>query len=443
MAKPLLPAAGDLARTLIADNFAGSQGELTIGAVSASELARTYGTPLFAYDGDVMRRSYRSLRRAVSGFAEVYYSIKANPNPAVASLFVQEGAGLEIASGAEFLRATAAGCAPQRVLFAGPGKSPDELALTIEAGVGEIHLESFEEIEHVERIAARLGRSVPVAVRINPVSAARGGAMQMGGRPAPFGFDEEDLEAVLADIDARPLLDMSGIHVFAGTQILDAPVLLEQWSHSLSIAARVAHRLGRPLRTLDLGGGLGIPYYAGDKALDLDAVALGAPKLRAALESEPLLRETRVILEPGRYLTGSAGVYLMSVRAAKISRGTRFLVCDGGMHHHLAASGNLGQIVKRDYPIVAACRLRDSDRSPCHVVGPLCTPLDSLGRNALLPALSEGDLIAVLQSGAYGLTASPTGFLSHPTPAEVLIENGRHKLIRPRDTVDSPAALAT
>jgi diaminopimelate decarboxylase len=437
MAKPLVPAVMDLARSLIAENFAGSRTELVIGGVSVGDLARTYGTPLFAYDSALMRRSYRSLRRAVSGFAEVYYSIKANPNPAVASLFVEEGAGLEVASGGEFLRARAAGCAPQRILFAGPGKSPDELALTIEAGIGEIHLETFEEIEHVGRIATKLGRRVPVAVRINPVSAARGGAMQMGGRPAPFGFDEEDLEAVLSALDRRPLLDMCGIHVFAGTQILDAQVLLEQWSHSLSIAARVARRLGRPLKTLDLGGGLGIPYYAGDKTLDLEAVALGVPKLRAAVKGEPLLRETRVILEPGRYLTGSAGVYLISVRAAKVSRSTRFLVCDGGMHHHLAASGNLGQVVKRDYPIVAACRLRDNDRSPCHVVGPLCTPLDSLGRNALLPSLREGDLIAVLQSGAYGLTASPTGFLSHPTPVEVLIENALHQAIRLPSTLEA------
>jgi diaminopimelate decarboxylase len=441
MAKPLLPAATDLARALIAQNSPGSEAELVIGGVPVGELARTYGTPLFAYDGAVMRRSYRSLALAVSGFAEVYYSIKANPNPAIAALFVEEGAGLEIASGAEFLRARAAGCAPQRVLFAGPAKSPDELALTIEAGIGEIHVESFEEISHVGHIAAKLGRSVSVAVRVNPVSAARGGAMQMGGRPAPFGFDEENLDTVLAAIDAHPLLDMSGIHVFAGTQILDADVLIEQWSHSLSIAARVARRMGRSLRTLDLGGGLGIPYYAGDRPLDLDAVAGAVPKLRAAMEAEPLLRGTRVILEPGRYLTGSAGVYVMAVRAAKVSRGTRYLVCDGGMHHHLAASGNLGQIVKRDYPIIAASRLRDGDISPCQVVGPLCTPLDSLGRNALLPSLSEGDLVAVLQSGAYGLTASPTGFLGHPTPAEVLIENGRHKLIRWRGTMDEQAAL--
>jgi diaminopimelate decarboxylase len=442
MTKPMLAPAAGLAKSLVAETCAGSGAELVVGGVGVSELARVYGTPLFAYDAGVMRRNYRQLRQAVSGFAEVYYSIKANPNTAVASLFVEEGAGLEIASGAEFLRARAAGCAPARILFAGPAKSPDELALTIEAGIGEIHLESLEEIEHVGRIAARLERTVTVAVRVNPVSAARGGAMQMGGRPAPFGFDEETLEDALAAVAAHPQLRVSGVHVFAGTQILDAGVLLDQWSHSISVAARVARQLGRPLETLDLGGGLGIPYYAGDKRLDLDRVARGVPALRAALAADPLLRETRVILEPGRFLAGSGGVYVMAVRAVKMSRGTRFVVCDGGMHHHLAASGNLGQVVKRDYPIVAATRLDETDCAPSHLVGPLCTPLDTLGRNTPLPRLREGDLVAVLQSGAYGLTASPSGFLSHPTPAEVLVENGRHKLIRRRGTLAEQAALS-
>ena len=254
--------------------------------------------------------------------------------------------------------------------------------------------------------------------------------MQMGGRPSQFGFDEEDLDGVLASLEAHLPLHLSGIHVFSGTQILDARVLEAQWSHSITIAARVAKRLNRPLKTIDLGGGLGIPYHSGDAALDPARIADFVPSLRARLQAEPLLRDARVILEPGRFLAGSAGVYLMAVRSVKLSRETRFVICDGGMHHHLAASGNLGQVIKRDYPLAAASRLRDEDCTPCNIVGPLCTPLDTLGRNVLLPRLTEGDLIAVFQSGAYGLTASPIGFLSHPTPAEVLIENGKHHAIR-------------
>lgn len=432
--------AAPLAQDLVARYFGVREGELAIGGIVASDLAKAHGTPLYVYDGGLMRQSYRALARAVAGFAEVYYSIKANPNPHIARLFVSEGAGLEVASGAEFLRAQAAGCAPERILFAGPGKGIDELAQAVEGGVGEIHLESMEEIGHVGRIAARLGRRVRVAIRVNPVSAARGGAMQMGGRSSPFGFDEESLDPVLAALADCPMLDLSGVHVFSGTQILDVNVLLAQWSHSVSIAAGVAQRLKRRLSTIDLGGGIGIPYHTGDRSLDLDRVAQGIPALQAALHAEPLLREAHVILEPGRFLVGSAGVYLMRVRAVKMSRGMRYVICDGGMHHHLAASGNLGQIVKRDYPIVAASRMTDTDHSPCTVVGPLCTPLDTLGRNTALPVLAEGDLVGILQSGAYGLTASPTGFLSHPTPAEAFVENGRHTDIRHRGAPEVPTA---
>ena len=442
MLKPSPKPSTNLAEAIVAEHFSERDGELVIGGVAVSELAKKYGTPLYVYDGALMRQNYRELARAVSGFAEVYYSVKANPNPDVVRVFVSEGAGLEIASGAEFHFARTAGCESHRIVFAGPGKGADELEFTIQAGVGEIHLESFEEINHVARIAKRLGRDVQVAIRINPISSARGGAMQMGGRPSPFGFDEEDIERVLISLDTHPRLHLSGIHVFSGTQILDPGVLEAQWAHSVALAARVARILNRPLNTIDLGGGLGIPYYAGDTALDLARLTEFIPLLRAELQAEPLLRGARVILEPGRFLTGSAGIYLMAVRSVKTSRDTCFVICDGGMHHHLAASGNLGQVVKRDYPIAAASRLRDENRSPCNIVGPLCTPLDTVGRNVLLPRLKEGDLIAVLQSGAYGLTASPMGFLSHPTPAEVLVDNGKHLAIRQRASRDKSVALS-
>ncbi len=210
----------------------------------------------------------------------------------------------------------------------------------------------------------------------------------MGGRPTQFGFNEETLDQVIAAVTAQPRLHLCGIHVFSGTQILDADVLAAQWEHSISLGARVANTLNRPLDTIDLGGGLGIPYCANDRFLDLSRVAEIAQSLREKLRSEPFLRDTRVILEPGRFLTGSAGIYLMAVRSVKTSRGTQFVVCDGGMHHHLAASGNLGQVVKRDYPILAATKLKSTERINCNVVGPLCTPLDTLGR-AVPPVLTR------------------------------------------------------
>jgi diaminopimelate decarboxylase len=271
---------------------------------------------------------------------------------------------------------------------------------------------------------------VRAAIRINPVPEAQAGAMRMGGRPTAFGFDEEDLDAVLDAVQrAASSIELTGIHVYGGTQILDADALLAQWRHAIRIASRAAAGLRRPLQTIDLGGGLGIPYFAGEKELELASVAAGVGPLRAALLADPSLATARVIVEPGRFLAGPAGLYVVEVNAVKYSRGRRFIITDGGMHHHLAASGNLGQIIKRDYPIVAPARMDARDLSPAALAGPLCTPLDMLAREALLPELAAGDLVAVLQSGAYGPSASPGRFLSHPSAAEVLVEEGRFAVI--------------
>lgn len=424
--------APDLAAALIAENFSrDASGVLRVGGLPMTELAKDFGTPLFVYDADTMRRTYRALCAALAGFAEVDFSVKANPNPAVIRVFSQEGAGAEIASGAEFDAAIRAGVPPEKILFAGPGKGAADLDRVIGGGIGEIHLENREEIVRVAAAAERHGVRVRVALRINPGATAQGGAMRMGGKPSPFGFDEEDIEAAIDIVEAAPRLRLVGLHLFAGTQGLKADTLLGQWSYGLGLAARIANRIGRPLETIDLGGGLGIPYFSGDTALDLGAIRAGLPDLIATLRADPKLASARVVLEPGRYLTGPAGVYVARVLAVKESRGSRFVITDGGMHHHLAASGNLGQIVKRDFPLAAVTDL-GGERAATAVVGPLCTPLDMLARAAPLPPLAEGDLVAVLQSGAYGLTASPTGFLSHPTPAEVLVDGGEAREIRAR-----------
>jgi diaminopimelate decarboxylase len=424
--------APDLAAALIAENFSrDASGVLRVGGLPLTELAKEFGTPLFVYDADTMRRTYRALCAALAGFAEVDFSVKANPNPAVIRVFSQEGAGAEIASGAEFDAAIRAGVPPDEILFAGPGKGAADLDRVIGGGIGEIHLENREEIARVAAAAERHGVHVRVALRINPGATAQGGAMRMGGKPSPFGFDEEDIEAAIDTVEAAPRLRLVGLHLFAGTQGLKADTLLGQWAYGLGLAARIANRIGRSLETIDLGGGLGIPYFSGDTALDLGAIRAGLPDLIATLRADPRLASARVVLEPGRYLTGPAGVYVARVLAVKESRGSRFVITDGGMHHHLAASGNLGQIVKRDFPL-AAVTDAGGERAATAVVGPLCTPLDMLARAAPLPPLAEGDLVAVLQSGAYGLTASPTGFLSHPTPAEVLVEGGEAREIRAR-----------
>jgi diaminopimelate decarboxylase len=422
----------DMVSSIVETNFGASNGELLIGRVPVTALAEQYGTPLFAYDRTVIDAKLDALRRALPSQFSIFYSVKANPNLTVLRHFLSRGCGLEIASGGELELALEAGCAPKRILFAGPGKTEAELEFALSRQVGEIHLESLVEAKRIASISERLGIRANVAVRVNPAAEAEGGAMRMGGRPTPFGIDEEVIDEALDAILANPSIDVRGIHLFAGTQILDAQVLANQYRHGLGIAKRVARKIGGPLRTLDFGGGLGIPYFAHENSLDLEKLQSELSVVFGGIASEPDLAGTQFVVEPGRYLVGEAGVYLTRINDIKISRGKKFLVLDGGMNHHLAASGNLGQTIKRNYPVAIADKLGAPPEETVDVVGPLCTPLDTLARSIRLPHAKIGDLFVVFQSGAYGRSASPLGFLSHAAPSEIWVDDGNHKAIHSR-----------
>lgn len=408
--------------------------EWRIAGWAVADVAEKHSTPTYLYDRGTLDSQFQVLRDALPDCVEIYYSIKANPNPAIVRHMAHLVAGLEAASAAEYEIARSTGLSPDRFLIAGPGKTRDEIEWVLSNGIGELHVESLEELDAI----VATGLRASVSVRFNPACDASGGAMRMGGRPAQFGFDEELLPDVVDKILGYSQLAFRGLHMFAGTQLLDAGVLLAQWRHAIEVAGRVAKHIQRPLETVDLGGGLGIPYFSGETALDMDHIKNGAAELFGGISQDPLLSRTRFILEPGRFLVGPAGVYLARVVSVKWSRGTRFVVLDGGMNHHLAASGNLGQVIKRDYPILNVSQPDDAEREPTVVVGPLCTPLDTLGRRVELPETKAGDLIAVLQSGAYGLSASPTGFLSHRLPAEVLIGEDDVELIASRGSFGNP-----
>jgi diaminopimelate decarboxylase len=405
-------------------------GRAFAGGVVVEELAAAYGTPLYIYDAGSLKRQYSLLRDALPDAIEIYYSIKANPHPRIVEVFLERGAGCEIASYGEYCRARRAGAVADRIVFAGPGKGRDELEATVSQGIGEIHLESLDEV----RTLRELGREVNVSIRVNP-AAASGGGLMMGGQATVFGFEEESLADVVREVVASPNLRLRGIHVYTGTQILAADSLLSHWRHALDVARRVADLTGQPIGTIDLGGGLGIPYFSHETELDLAAVAAGANQLIKEALADSRLASAHFLVEPGRFLAGPAGVYVARVRSVKSCRGTTFAVLDGGMNHHLAASGNLGQVVRRDYPILNLSRNVAMSEGSIVVVGPLCTPIDTLGRKVKLPEPEVGDLLGVLQSGAYGYTASPLHFLSHPTPAEVLVEDGRHEAITGRGCV--------
>ena len=422
--------------SLIRRHFDSSGPTLRISELSVSEIASACGTPLFVYDRSIAERNWKTLRSALPSEFSIFYSVKANPSQAILRCFLEMGAGLEIASIGEFWQAVHAGCAPENILFAGPGKSEEELRQALGNGIGEIHVESLREASRLSAIARQSGILSRVALRVNPSGEAEGGAMRMGGRPSPFGVDEETLDETVGQLLALDGIALQGVHLFTGTQILDTEILLTQYRKGLEIARRVAAQIGHPLHTLDFGGGLGIPYFAHEQPLDFDRLTVGLKTLWEDVRADPLLDGTRFLVEPGRYLAGECGVYITRVNDIKISRGKKFLIVDGGMNHHLAASGNLGQTIKRNYPLAVLNRLDRPAEETVDVVGPLCTPLDVLGRGVNLPRAEVGDLIGVFQSGAYARSASPLGFLSHPGPAEVWVEQGGYRVIRQRGEIE-------
>jgi diaminopimelate decarboxylase len=422
-------------------------GELVIGGLSVSRIAACYGTPLFVYDCAVIERKIAALRNALPASFSISYSVKANPNPAILRIFLQGGCGLEIASAGEFRISRSAGCPPAAVIFAGPGKTEAELEYVISQGIGEIHVESELEIERISAISNKFGVRTKIAVRVNPGEEGQGGAMLMGGKSAPFGIDEEDLPEITKRIANHPNLDFSGIHLFVGTQILDQQLLLKQYEKGLQTFRSAVAIAGRALRTLDFGGGLGIPYFAGESEIDLAQLREGLRKLISGIGDEACFAQVKFMLEPGRFLIGEAGLYVARINDIKVSRGKQYLILDGGMNHHLAASGNLGQIVRRNFPMAILNKIDLFASDTVDVVGPLCTPLDTLGRSVQLPSAQVGDLIGIFQSGAYARTASPLGFLSHPNPPEVMVEDGEHHLIRKRvaaeDCVEDAAQITS
>ena len=430
-AKPDSSPPCDHVARLVETHFGVSDHELEISNIPVTELIERYGTPLFVYNGDVIEATINKVKSILPPNFDLYYSIKANPNAAILTQMLENGLGLEVASGGELFQALRAGCSAERILFAGPGKTESELSAAVCEGIGEVHVESLEEAETLSRLAVQERREVNIALRVNPVDAA-GGAMRMGGRPSPFGIDEEVLDVTLSAIQRFPALRITGVHLFMATQILDAEVLSAQYQRALAIARRVAAQIEGPLRSIDFGGGWGTPYFPHERCLDLTRLKAVLEQVSGAINGDPVLSSAAAMVEPGRFLVNEAGLYLARVTRVKQSRGKTFAVIDGGMHHHLAASGNLGQTIKRNFPVAIVNKLNHETSVATEVVGPLCTPLDTLARGALLPAVVAGDLFGVFQSGAYARTSSPHGFLSHGSPAEVLIKDGKARLIRRR-----------
>lgn len=399
--------------------FGTIDGELAVGGMSLSRLAARIGsTPFFAYDRRVLDERIDLLRSLLPERIELSYAMKANPMPAVVQHLANRVDRIDVASAGEMHHALDTGMRPDRVSFAGPGKTAAEIRQAVAAGI-IVEIESTTELKRVIAAGDELGLSPRIAVRVNPDFAVKGSGMRMGGGPQQFGIDAEQVPAVLAEYAGS--IDILGFHVFAGSQNLNAEIIAEAQTRTVDLVTELAAHLPGPLRYLNIGGGFGIPYTARDRPLDLEQVAEGLGRLVDGPISERF-PEASPVIELGRFLVGECGVYVTRVVDRKVSRGRTFLVVDGGMHHQLAASGNFGQAIRRNYPLIVGNRAVDAGDAGMSVVGCLCTPLDLLGDDVELPADADiDDLIVIFQQGAYGLTASPTAFLGHPAPAEVLV----------------------
>jgi diaminopimelate decarboxylase len=400
-------------RFLVAD------GSLHIGGIPVGLLAARAGdTPFFAYERAGISRRVGELRRALPRGLHLSYAVKANPMPAVVQHLSGLVDGFDIASTGEMAVVLDTPMSAERVSFAGPGKTPTELTRAVAAGV-TVNIESETEAVRVADAGSRLGVRPRVAIRVNPDFQIKGSGMRLGGGPQQFGIDAEQVPALLRRLAAMEL-DLLGFHVFAGSQNLHAEILAEAQQKTAELVARLASAAPQPVRYVNVGGGFGIPYFERDRALDLAAIG---DSLAAVLDGQlrPALPEARIVVELGRYLVGEAGVYVTRIIDRKQSRGRTFLVVDGGLHHQLAASGNFGQVIRKNYPIAVANRMEAPRSEIVSVVGCLCTPLDLLAHEVPLPRAEIGDLLAIFQAGAYGMTASPTAFLGHPTPAELLV----------------------
>ena len=391
------------------------------------EAAARFGTPAYVYATDVIEARLAGLRQHFGRWFATSFAVKSNPNPALLDWMRDRLDYLDISSGGELTLSRQAGWDPARISFTGPAKQEFELRAAIDAGLGELVLESLREAELANRLAAKAGRIQPVLIRIAPDRVPKGFGDQMAGRPSPFGVDVEDAATILPQIAALPNLRIIGLHIYSGTQSLKPEAICENWRIFMQVFSDTCAALDLRPQKLIFGAGLGIPYHPGDQALDLAGIAAEIGPALDAFRADPRFSDTRLVLELGRYLVGPAGWFLTRVVSVKQSRGARIAICDGGLNANLAASGNFGMVLRRNYVMhrVGGDEAGTLAEEKHDISGPLCTSIDKLGGGVLLPRLEIGDLIAIHACGAYGPTASPVYFISHPLPRELMLTGGQ------------------
>ncbi len=396
-------------------------------------IAATHDTPFYLYDMDAASAHYQRLARQLPADIELYYCVKANSNPRVLRAYLGKVSGLDVSSGGEIEIALRAGFDARSMSFAGPGKRDQELELAVSAGVGIVSVESPHELARLSAIARQNGCRQTVTLRINPRFTGKEFPMRMGGGPSQFGIPEEDVDPVVAAAKADSQIDLAGFHIYSGTNCLEPKGILENVAQTLDIVGNLGRKHDVKLRKVNLGGGFGIPYFAGQLAMDADALVSDIVKLISHRKAqEPTLSDATFILELGRFLIGPFGVYVARVVDTKETRGKRYAIMDGGMNHCFPATGNFGQLIKKNYPIENVSKESGSMLVSQELVGPLCTPIDSMARALEVPRCDIGDLIAFRSCGAYAFSASPLLFLGHDTPLELVYYDRTYAVGRPR-----------
>jgi len=406
------------------DQFHAVDGQLQVAGYTLAQIGAMLDKPVFyVYSREVIAAQVAKFRNTIPKRIKLHFAVKANPYLPVVNFLKPLVDGFDVASQKEMLMAVQSGMPVADISFAGPGKTDAELLSAIMLGV-TINVESLGELQRIENIGNTVAKIPNVAIRVNPAFELKASGMKMAGGAKPFGIDEELLPELLANCAERAF-KLRGFHIFCGSQNLKPEALIEAHQQTFALAAKLVAACPYPLESINLGGGFGIPYFTGERRLDLQPVAESLRQLLADYEQQ--FAGIELVIELGRYLVAEAGLYACQVVDKKVSRGTNYLVCNGGLHHHLANSGNFGQVIRKNYPVAignkmpGAAEQEHSTQEQVTIVGPLCTPLDILADKVTLPVADVGDWVVVYQSGAYGPTASPQDFLGHPAVAEILL----------------------
>lgn len=401
-------------------DFNTKDNELVIGSLTVREIEKLIGrTPFYAYDKSLIEQKINQLKAQLPSKISLHYAVKANPYPALVHHIKPLVSGFDVASKKEMLLALQTGMPAQEISFAGPGKTEDDISAAILAGI-TLHVESITEINRAINLGEELNKLPNIAIRVNPAFELKASGMKMAGGSKPFGIDEELLAELLQSLDYKKV-NLRGFHIFAGSQNLKEEAIIETHQKTFALAQSLIELSPTKLDYVNIGGGLGIPYFPGEKRISITPISENLEQLLSQYQSS--FDGIEIIMELGRYLVGEAGVYISKVVDIKESRGTQYAVCDGGLHHHLANSGNFGQVIRKNYPVAIGNKLTTDDiaHQQVTIVGPLCTPLDILADKMTLPKIEINDLVVVFQSGAYGASASPQDFLSQPSLSEILL----------------------